>query len=257
MAAAQQSVCLRELKSLFSGLRFRYHGSPAGNWWITVKFNISPVEARVLGCLIEKEATTPDVYPLTANSLLTACNQKSNREPVMELDSDQLMIALDSLMDKTLVSTWKSDRNRMLKYQHKLRHRVSDEFNFSLPQLAVLGVLFLRGPQTIGEIRTRSARIHEFPGLEAIASVLQTLEQSTDGGPYITMLARQEGRKEPRYAHLFCGDLDETTQPVAGPVSGASNGNGPVEGLMREVSELRSELQNLEQRFEAFRKEFE
>ena len=222
-----------------------------------MKFNISPVEARVLGCLIEKEATTPDVYPLTANSLLTACNQKSNREPVMALDSDQLMTALDSLMDKTLVSTWKSDRNRMLKYKHKLRHRVSDEFNFSPSQLAVLGVLFLRGPQTIGEIRSRSARIHEFPDLDAIASVLQTLEQSTDGGPYITMLARQEGRKEPRYAHLFCGDVDETTQPVAGPASAASPGEGTVEGLIREVGELRSELQSLEQRFETFRKQFE
>jgi len=222
-----------------------------------VKFNISPVEARVLGCLIEKEATTPDVYPLTANSLLTACNQKSNREPVMALDSDQLMTALDSLMDKTLVSTWKSDRNRMLKYKHKLRHRVSDEFNFSPSQLAVLGVLFLRGPQTIGEIRSRSARIHEFPDLDAIASVLQTLEQSTDGGPYITMLARQEGRKEPRYAHLFCGDVDETTQPVTGPAGAASTGEGTVEGLIREVGELRSELQSLEQRFETFRKQFE
>ena len=222
-----------------------------------MKFNISPVEARVLGCLIEKEATTPDVYPLTANSLLTACNQKSNREPVMALDSDQLMTALDSLMDKTLVSTWKSDRNRMLKYKHKLRHRVSDEFNFSPSQLAVLGVLFLRGPQTIGEIRSRSARIHEFPDLDAIASVLQTLEQSTDGGPYITMLARQEGRKEPRYAHLFCGDVDETTQPVTGPAGAASPGEGTVEGLIREVGELRSELQSLEQRFETFRKQFE
>lgn len=222
-----------------------------------MKFNISPVEARVLGCLIEKEATTPDVYPLTANSLLTACNQKSNREPVMALDSDQLMTALDSLMDKTLVSTWKSDRNRMLKYKHKLRHRVSDEFNFSPSQLAVLGVLFLRGPQTIGEIRSRSARIHEFPDLDAIASVLQTLEQSTDGGPYITMLARQEGRKEPRYAHLFCGDVDETTQPVTGPAGAASTGEGTVEGLIREVGELRSELLSLEQRFETFRKQFE
>jgi len=222
-----------------------------------LKFNISPVEARILGCLIEKEATTPDVYPLTTNSLLTACNQKSNREPVMELDTDELMTALDSLIDKTLVSTWKSDRNRMAKYQHKLRHRVSDEFNFSLPQLAVLGVLFLRGPQTVGEIRSRSARIHEFDNLGAIASVLQNLEQSSDGGPYVTMLARQEGRKEPRYAHLFCGDIDETTLPAAGVERSASSGNSRLDGLEREVSELKSELHGLEQRFEEFRKQFE
>ena len=131
-----------------------------------MNFNITPIEARILGCLIEKEATTPDVYPLTLNSLLSACNQKSSREPVMELDTDDLMTALDNLIGKTLVSTWKSDRNRMAKYQHKLRHRVSDKFNFSLPELAVLGILFLRGPQTVGEIRSRCARIHGFDNLD-------------------------------------------------------------------------------------------
>ena len=222
-----------------------------------MKFSISPVEARVLGCLIEKEATTPDVYPLTANSLLAACNQKSSREPVMALDNDQLMAALDSLIDRTLASTWQSGRNRTVKYQHKLRHRVSEEFDFSLPELAVVCGLLLRGPQTIGEIRSRSARIHEFDNLDAIASVLQTLQQDAGGGPYVTMLAREEGRKESRYAHLFCGDVDETTPAVTGPERSTSSDDDRLQSLVQEVDELRAELNKLEQRFEDFRKQFE
>ena len=221
-----------------------------------MKFNISPTEVRILGCLIEKEATTPDVYPLTLNSLLTACNQKSNREPVMELDTDDLMTALDILIDKTLVSTWKSGRNRMAKYQHKLRHRVSDEFDFSLPELAVLGILFLRGPQTVGEIRTRCARIHEFDNLDAVERILTALEENHDG-PYVTMLERQEGRKEPRYAHLFCGEPDETAMPGAGFERAASGGNSRVEAIELEVSELKSALHDLEQRLAEFMKQFE
>ena len=221
-----------------------------------MNFNITPIEARILGCLIEKEATTPDVYPLTLNSLLAACNQKSNREPVMELDTDDLMTALDSLIDKTLVSTWKSDRNRMAKYQHKLRHRVSDKFNFSLSELAVLGVLFLRGPQTVGEIRSRCARIHEFDNLDAVQGVLTALEANPDG-PYTTMLARQDGRKEPRYTHLFCGEPDDTVMPGIELERAATGANSRLEVVELEVSELKSELHDLEQRFEQFMKQFE
>ncbi len=221
-----------------------------------MNFNITPIEARILGCLIEKEATTPDVYPLTLNNLLAACNQKSNREPVMELNTDELMTALDGLIDRTLVSTWKSDRNRMAKYQHKLRHRVSDNFNFSLPELALLGVLFLRGPQTAGEIRSRCARIHEFDSLDAVQGVLTTLEANPDG-PYATKLARQEGRKEPRYAHLFCGEPDETTLPSTGFERAGTGANSRLESIELEVSELKSELHDLEQRFEQFMKQFE
>ena len=222
-----------------------------------MNLTLSPIEARILGCLIEKEATTPDVYPLTLNSLLLACNQKSSREPVMELTSDDVMPALDSLIDKTLVSTWKSDHNRMAKYQHKLRHRVSDKFNFSGPELAVLGVLFLRGPQTVGEIRTRCSRIHEFDSLDAVTSVLTGLEENPDG-PYVTMLARQEGRKESRFAHLFCGEPEETTTSSSGKVAAITGGSGSrVEALELEVSELKLALQELELRFETFKQQFD
>jgi uncharacterized protein YceH (UPF0502 family) len=219
-----------------------------------LNITLTPIEVRILGCLIEKEATTPDVYPLTLNSLLLACNQKSSREPVMELTSDDLLPALDSLIDKTLVSAWKSDHNRLAKYQHKLRHRVSDKFDFSGPELAVLGVLFLRGPQTVGEIRTRCARIHEFENLDAVVGVLDALEQNPDG-PYVTMLARQEGKKEPRYAHLYCGEPDESAVSAT-PLERAGSGSR-VEALEFEVSELKSALEALEQRFESFAKQFE
>jgi uncharacterized protein YceH (UPF0502 family) len=221
-----------------------------------LNFNITPIEARILGCLIEKEATTPDVYPLTLNSLLTACNQKSNREPVMELDTDDLMTALDSLIDKTLVSTWKSNHNRMAKYQHKLRHRVSDKFDFSLSELAVLGVLFLRGPQTAGEIRSRCARIHEFDNLDAVQGVLTALEANPDG-PYTALLARQPGRKEPRYTHLFCGEPDDTVMAGIKVERAGTGAKSRLEIVEIEVSELKSKLHDLQDRFEQFMKQFE
>ncbi len=221
-----------------------------------MNITLTPVEVRILGCLIEKEATTPDIYPLTLNSLLTACNQKTSRDPVMELGSDDQMTALSSLIEKTLVSTWKSDHNRMAKYQHKLSHRVSDKFNFSLPELAVLCVLFLRGPQTVGEIRTRCSRIHEFDNLDAIAAVLKALEDKPDG-PYVTMLARQEGRKESRYSHLFSGEPDETVMPSTRVQRAASGDSSRMEALELQVDELKSTLQELEQRLETFMKQFE
>ena len=221
-----------------------------------MKFTISAVEARILGCLVEKEATTPDGYPLTLNSLVTACNQKSNRDPVMDLDSDEVLAALDELIDKTLVSTWKSDRNRMAKYQHKLRHRVFDEFNFSLPEVAVLAVLFLRGPQTLGEIRSRCARIHTFGHMDEVAGVLSDLEQNPDG-PYVTLLPRLEGRKEPRYMHLFCGEPDPAALAESAGNSAAPGSSARESELEQQVEALENRLNALEDRFAAFVEQFE
>lgn len=221
---------------------------------VILDFILTPVEARILGCLIEKEATTPDVYPLTLNSLLLACNQKSSREPVMELGADDLEPALDSLINRTLVSSWKSGHNRMAKYQHKLRHRVSDKLDFSGPELAVLGVLFLRGPQTAGEIRSRCSRIHQFEGLDEVAGVLAALEENPDG-PYVTLLPRQEGHKEPRFAHLFCGEPEYTASSAA--ERGAGGVGSRVEALEMEVGELQAALSELEQRLGKFMEQFE
>ena len=217
---------------------------------------LSDIEVRILGCLIEKEATTPDVYPLTMNSLVSACNQKSNRDPVMELPEEEVTAAVNSLIDKTLVSIYQSSRNRMPKYQHKLRFRAFDEFNFSLPQLAVIGVLFLRGPQTLGEIRTRCARVHEFADLDAVIATLTQLEQHADG-PYAKMLPRQAGRKEPRYAHLFSGEVEVADVIVGESQSARSTSQSRLQELETEVVELRAKLLELEQRFSEFTQQFE
>ena len=225
-----------------------------------MEFTLSAIEVRLLGSLIEKQATTPDVYPLTVNGLLTACNQKSNREPVMELHTDDVMAALDSLIEKTLASLYQSGRSRMAKYQHRLHQRAFDEFNFTTPELAVLCVLFLRGPQTPGEIRTRCARVHEFPDLHAVMEVLEELEENAHG-PYVTQLPRQVGRKESRYAHLFSGNVEEAIEPARGsqPSPGSSSGHSGsrLEELEQNVRQLEEKLFDLQQRFEAFVQQFE
>jgi uncharacterized protein YceH (UPF0502 family) len=223
---------------------------------IALELTLSAIEVRILGCLIEKQATTPDVYPLTVNALLSACNQKSNREPVMDLDTPAVMTAVDSLIEKTLVSLYQSGRSRMAKYRHRLHQRAFDEFNFSMPELAVLGVLFLRGPQTPGEIRSRSARIHEFPDLDAVMEVLKQLEENSDG-PYVKMLLRQAGRKESRYTHLFSGDVEEFVEPGHGGQEISVDSNSRPEDLAVEVRELKKKLFDLEHRFEEFVKQFE
>jgi uncharacterized protein YceH (UPF0502 family) len=217
---------------------------------------LSAVEARILGCLIEKQATTPDVYPLTLNSLQSACNQKSNREPVMDLEVSEVDAALDTLMEKTLASRYQSGRSRMPRYQHRLHQRAFDEFNFSTPELAVLGVLFLRGPQTTGEIRSRSARIHEFNDLDEVNAVIKNLEENPYG-PYVVMLARQAGRKESRYAHLFCGEVDDPAPIEPGTHATAAGSTSRLEQLEQEVTELTDRLLSLEQRFDAFVEQFD
>ena len=217
---------------------------------------LTAVEVRILGCLVEKQATTPDVYPLTLNSLQTACNQKSSRDPVMALDEPEIQFELDTLIEKSLAMRHQSTRSRTAKYRHKLQNRVFQEFNFSVPELAALCVLFLRGPQTIGEICSRSARIHKFEDLDAVMVVLDKLEQY-EHGPYVRMLARQSGQKEFRYTHLFCGDVEDTVQhDVEVAVSGEAE-EAAAQGLQLEVDELREKLLDLETRFNEFVKQFE
>jgi uncharacterized protein YceH (UPF0502 family) len=235
----------------------RYHVPHLSQLDPALNIVLTANEVRVLGCLIEKEATTPDVYPLTLNSLLTACNQKSSREPVMELTADDVLAALDSLLGRTLAATWQSGHNRTAKYKHRLHDRISDRFSFSVPELAVLGTLFLRGPQTVGEIRTRCARIHEFGDLDQVAGVLKALEDNPDG-PYVKMLPRLEGRKEPRFIHLFCGEPEEISVPVGTGSRSTARGEGSrVEALELQVSELKTELQALEQRLSQFMAQFD
>lgn len=217
---------------------------------------LTPIEARVLGSLIEKEATTPEYYPLTLNALTLACNQKSNREPVMELDEKIVVRAIESLRTKRLVTRVSVAGARVPKY----RHDVPSVFEFSPPELSLLGVLLLRGPQTPGELRTRSTRLYEFKDLMEVESTLQRLIEREDG-PFVVLLPREAGRREQRFAHLFCGEVKITESTIAPPLEKAvlevHAENERIATLEQQVYLLRNELDHLKQQFEGFKKQFE
>src|ERR1700734_3950384 len=173
---------------------------------------LSTVAARVLGSLVEKEITTPEYYPLSLNALANACNQKNNREPVMNLDEDQIRQALHQLEDDGMAGPARGADSRVAKYEHRLQ----EVFNFTRGEIAVVCVLLLRGPQTPGELRGRGERMHRFEELSDVQSALQRLMQREP--PLVKVLSRQPGTKEARYAHLFSGEPAETVgnREVAG-----------------------------------------
>jgi uncharacterized protein YceH (UPF0502 family) len=167
---------------------------------------LDPAEARVLACLIEKSITTPEYYPLTLNALIAACNQKSNRDPEMLLPDKEVVRALDSLRDRNLASSVTLAGSRAPKY----RYNLPESLSLAPPHIAVLCELMLRGPQTLGELRTHAGRMAEIPDTAAVQTIVQDLASRQDG-PLATVLPRQPGRREERYAHLLCG------APPAGP----------------------------------------
>jgi hypothetical protein len=212
---------------------------------------LNETEVRVLGALIEKEVATPDYYPLSLNALVNACNQKSNRHPVMNLDEDAVRDALDGLNGKGLAGAAGGADSRVTKYEHRLQ----ETFNFSRPEIAVLCVLLLRGPQTPGELRSRAERLHKFNDLEEVHSALQHLMNRQP--PLVKVLPRQPGTKEARYAHLLSGDV-ETWQPETS--SEPATGPGDSERLAHlenEVAALQKEIAELKQQLAEFRKQFE
>ena len=172
--------------------------------------NLSLHEARVIGALIEKELTTPDQYPLSLNALANACNQKSNREPVLDLDESTVQQTLDELMKKYLVSEKSAFGSRVTKYRHRFTEFAS--LKFSAQELGIICVLLLRGPQTPGELRTRTARLCRFADVHEVEAVLQRLMEREDG-PFVTRLSREAGKRESRYAHLFSGEVAPAAAP--------------------------------------------
>ncbi|HET8924891.1 MAG TPA: YceH family protein [Candidatus Acidoferrum sp.] len=218
---------------------------------------LNEVECRVLGSLLEKEITTPEYYPLSLNSLLNACNQKSNREPVMNLDEAAVRQALHSLDGQSLVRSVSASDSRVTKYEHRLQ----EAFNFYRHEVAILCVLLLRGPQTPGELRTRTDRMHRFDDLGAVQSSLHHLMQREP--PLAKVLPRQPGTKEARYAHLLSGDVEtHEAKPVSEhepwPATGVSSADGArLENLEREVALLRSDIADLKHQFVQFKKQFE
>ena len=216
---------------------------------------LNDIEVRVLGSLVEKEQTTPEYYPLSLNSLTNACNQKSNRDPVMALTEEEVVRALDSLRFKQL-SVISADGGRVPKY----RHLLAEKLGLVPAEQAVLCELLVRGPQTAGELRTRCERMHPFGDLSAIEEVLRELMERE--APMIALMARQPGRKEGRYAQLF-SDLPESgaeSAETAAPEAARQRvmaENERIGKLEAEVAVLREEVADLRQLMEEFKKQFE
>ncbi len=236
-----------------------------------MQLTLTPIEARVLGALVEKQITTPEYYPLSLNSLVNAANQKSNRDPVLQLEEHEVRRALNNLESQCLVRS--VGDSRVTKFEHRLQ----DAFNFYRPEIAILCELLVRGPQTPGELRTRASRMHPFEDLESVHSALQRLEKREP--PMVTVLPRQPGRKESRYAHLL-GDRGSgfvlanpelNPSPIAAAEAASSENaadspeHHPLSALQPdrfaaltdEVAQLRGEVASLQAQFAAFRKQFE
>lgn len=220
---------------------------------------LTPIETRVLGSLIEKDITTPDYYPLSLNALVNACNQKNNRDPVMTLDESAVREALASLQEKRMAGPASGADSRVTKYEHRLQ----EVFNFDRRETALICALLLRGPQTPGELRSRTDRMYHFDALEDVTSTLDRLSQREP--PLVRVLPRQPGTKESRYMHLFSGEPPEQpnlTQtnvaraPSSAILDGGSNSDR-IAALEEDVSRLRAELADVQQQLAAFRKQFE
>jgi uncharacterized protein len=211
---------------------------------------LGPEEVRVLGALIEKERSTPEHYPLSLNALISACNQSSNRDPVTALDAHEVSHALDLLRRQSLVRSFQGSGERVPKFQHLL----ADTDDLSPAQLAVLCVLMLRGPQTLGEVRSRAARLVPNESADAVPAALETLI-AREPTPAVARLQRQPGQKEVRYAHLLGGDVvfDQTDADVEVHEPAADR----IAALEELTAELRAEVSDLRAQLDAFRKQFE
>ena len=217
---------------------------------------LNDIEARVLGSLVEKQVTTPEYYPLTLNSLTLACNQKNNRTPVTSYDETAVAQALETLREKNLAYVFYGSTSRVPKYKHVL----PEVMHLSQPEMALICVLLLRGPQTPGELATRGFRLHEFSGLEEVESTLNSLI-SREPDPLVIRLSRQPGQKEARYAHLLSGEVSvDTVFEEAAPSRGRARGDiqgDRMAALESEVERLRGEVLSLKEQFEGFKKQFE
>ena len=217
-------------------------------------WQLDAAEARVLGSLLEKEITTPDYYPLSLNALVNACNQKSNRDPVMTLEEQDVVRALDALRLKQLVLV-SADGGRVPKY----RHILAEGMQLLAPELALLSELLLRGPQTLGELRTRAERMSPFSDLQAVEEVLRELIEREE--PLVTRMARQANRKEARYAQLFSGEPEASAEEKTPPPEAARQRvmaeNDRISRIEGELASLREEVAGLRLVVEEFKRQFE
>lgn len=216
-----------------------------------MKIELSPVEARVIGCLLEKEATTPDLYPLTLNSLSNACNQKSNREPVMSLTESEVLDAVDALIAKRLVSDESAFNSRVAKYQHRFCNTEFGDLQFTQQEKAVVCCLLLRGAQTPGELRTRTNRLCQFTDVKEVEAVLDKLCNGDIENALVVKLPREAGKRESRYMHQFSGtvDLENFSSATMGQPSSVVS-DERIEQLESDVALLRSEVAELRELIE-------
>lgn len=214
---------------------------------------LDPFEVRVLAVLAEKEALTPDNYPLSLNALTNGCNQLSSRDPVMSISEETVQEVLLRLVQKKLVSEVRQAGARVAKYEHRMRMK----WTLEQDKLAILTILMLRGIQTAGEIRSRSGRLHDFPTVADVEAGLQFLIDKYP--PLVARLARAPGTKEARYAHLLSGEEVLERQEVAASFSAApeTSRQDRVAQLEAEVASLRDEVQRLAEQFESFKKQFD
>ncbi len=218
-----------------------------------MNLELNDVEVRVLASLVEKEVTTPDYYPLSLNALVNACNQKSNRDPVMSLGESDVTAALESLRDKNLAREASGFDSRVTKYAHQIQ----EVFNFDRREIGVMAVLLLRGPQTPGELRARTERLYAFDDLAAVEATLERLARREP--PLVKQLPRQPGTKESRWAHLLSGDVEVWEAPPAkeSAETKSSVGVDEIQRVEGELEELKKEVRNLRQQLTEFIKRFE
>ncbi len=212
-----------------------------------MKIMLSPVEARIVGCLLEKQVTTPDQYPMSLNGVLIACNQKSNREPVLSLSEREVQACLDLLVKKHLLSLQSGLGNRVAKYEQRFCNSTFGDLKLNPAEVAVVATLLLRGAQTPGELRARCSRMYAFTAMTEIEQVLADLGQRDDG-PFVVQLAREPGKRENRYRHLFMGDVNED-QPL--PLVAAPHSDD----LFTRVAELETAVAELKQQLTLLRAE--
>lgn len=209
-----------------------------------MKYQLNGTEVRVIGCLLEKQVTTPEQYPLSVNAVTMACNQKTNREPVMNLSEHEVQDVLDALVKRHYLRTVSGFGNRVTKYEQRFCNSEFGDLKLSSAEVAVITTLLLRGAQTPGELRTRASRMHEFSDMPEVEQTLEGLASREDG-PYVVRLAREPGKRESRYMHLFSGDVDVATVESD---AGASASN---DSLAARVEALEDEVAGLKQRLDA------
>ncbi|WP_196062310.1 MULTISPECIES: YceH family protein [unclassified Serratia (in: enterobacteria)] len=207
-----------------------------------MKYELNAKEARVIGCMMEKQVTTPDQYPLSLNAITLACNQKTNREPVMDLSESEVQQQLDLLLRRHFLRTLSGFGNRVVKYEQRFCNSEFGQLKLSPAEVAVIATLLLRGAQTPGELRTRTNRMHEFNDVSEVEEVLQQLSTREDG-PFVVRLPREPGKRESRFMHLFSGQIDAV--PVEAEEANAGELTERVVRLEAEVAELKQQVQQL------------